>query len=113
MREVRGFALNVKIAKGANLDGKLRARRGEVPLGGTARLLPMLCRMYTILPFFFFLRGSWNPESRDAGFRAVERNYAVQALFVNGFELIEAIAKRANPTQCDNTRGAQTMALKL
>ena len=38
-----------------------QARCGEVPQGGTAKFT--LCRVYTILPFYFSLRGSQNPFS--------------------------------------------------
>jgi hypothetical protein len=37
-----------------------------VPLGGT--VTGLLCRVYIVLPFFTFLRGSWNPNSRIAAF---------------------------------------------
>jgi hypothetical protein len=57
-RGQQGFAGN---------DLNTKARWEGVPQGGTAKF--MLCRVYTILPFYFFLRGSQNPFP-DTGFRA-------------------------------------------
>src|SRR4051812_10986985 len=57
-----------------------RTRSAEVPQGGTAKFLLMLCRVYTVLPLFVlssrsperaFLRGSRNPFWRTPAFAQI------------------------------------------
>jgi hypothetical protein len=60
---------------GDNEDAQ--SRWSEVPQGGTAKGL--LCRAYTILPFYFFPAGkseSVLPSGTDSGFRAVRLEYS-------------------------------------
>src|SRR5205814_7638144 len=74
--------------KGGEKGGEIRARGSGVPQGGTAKLLLMLCRVYTILPFFFLLRGSQSPLLTESGSRAVHDKNTQSFFCVNTFSIL-------------------------